>query len=765
MPHRGDPVFDIIGARLHGPDPIEDVFVPWRGGLSALYGLNGAGKSRILGALRDLYAGVPEPSHFGWRNSILVRISGGLDQSLDVHADGYGWTLAFPFKQHIGSVLNRTVRPWQPGHSDRRRARQASNEPEPRVLRESIYRWLVAHEPNMGISPAIAREILDQGIFTLTPTAPSASNARSPSWHIGFAVVRDPAQPLITDAIDRFIAGWYDVLARAGVSKHDTESFSSDEVEAAWASAATERDVVGDTFLRRAIADGPTYDVEADLDTGWIGEVATLLEGSSLIPFGVCANSEWPGSPTWDGRPVEVIDVEGESELEIDRRTRRYMFDFLARDGEQWWWDRPEPSEPSPDGSVDSALLTSGGDGVVALSEGLLGAHSRLSELASSLYGAFLLDAPELGIQATSPDEWFLTGGPSWSAVDLDGSKRSLPEMSEAQQRWANVAIRLGLHVAEGADASHTLLLLDEPDAALHSTAERHAVAGLARMAASFVGAGDLSIVAATHSREFLNSTDVRLMHVFRTLEGAVALRELDNPLRERLDLLGLKPADAFQLYRVVLVVEGHHEEVILSALLGHELEEARTLVVPMRGGRHLATVVDAEVFADFSDAPVLVMLDNLDGQRIERFWSLLRKVPDDQIDSLVSECFSGKMSSEEQFVISFARRVVSSGQGDRFHVHAMSKPDIPEYLPVELLVPGSMSWEELRREFGAQTKVGSFKPWLKKRFNVDYTDDSLAQACEALDHLHEDFTSLLDTCRELGGNAFDRRTNNRFLG
>lgn len=60
----------------------------------------------------------------------------------------------------------------------------------------------------------------------------------------------------------------------------------------------------------------------------------------------------------------------------------------------------------------------------------------------------------------------------------------------------------------------------------------------------------------------------------------------MENPLRENLELLGLKPADVFQIYRVFLIVEGHHEEVILKNLLGDELEDARTLILPMRGGR-----------------------------------------------------------------------------------------------------------------------------------------------------------------------------------
>lgn len=753
------PIFDIIGARLHGPEPIEDVFVPWRGGVSALYGLNGAGKSRILHALRDLYTGVPgHRSRLGRSNSVFVRIAGGLDQSIDHQADGIGWTLAFPFTEHLGAVRNRIVWPWHPGYREDGGTPGQPSGPEPQVLRDAIYQWLVAHEPTMGISPAVASEILDQGIFTLTPAPSPSLHGQGHTWHIGFAVLRDPAQPLITDAIDRFLNGWADILDRAGVSKHDPESFTAEEVYSAWAEASAERDVLGDTFLRRAIADGPTYHPDADLHTGLIGETAALLESSSLIPFDVCASDNWEGSPTSTARLVEVIDLDRESDIEIDVRTRHYVLDSVSS-AQTPLWRRPESDGPSPDGGVTSTMLTTSSSGGLSLSDELLTMHNILSELASKVYDTVMLDSPELGYYPTGPDQWFLSGGPSWSALDLDGSERMLSELSEAQQRWAKVAIRLALHLADATAATPTLLVLDEPDAALHSTAERHAVAGLSDLAASFGRTGELAVLVATHSREFLNASDVWLMHAFRTADGSAALRELENPMRERLDLMGLSPADAFQLYRVVLVVEGHHEQVILSALLGQELDEARTLVVPMRGGRHLATVVDAEILADFSDAPVLVMLDNLDSERIGRFWSCLQDARADEIDALVRACFTGKQSSEEQFVISFARRVVASGQPDRFHVHAMSKPDIPEYLPVEYLVPEAASWEELREQFNAQTKIGSFKPWLKSRHGVEYTDETLTRACQELDHLPADFTQLLNKCHELAGNALQRRS------
>ncbi len=48
-------IFDIDAAILCGPTPLGQVEIPLRPGLTSLYGLNGAGKSRTLQALEALF--------------------------------------------------------------------------------------------------------------------------------------------------------------------------------------------------------------------------------------------------------------------------------------------------------------------------------------------------------------------------------------------------------------------------------------------------------------------------------------------------------------------------------------------------------------------------------------------------------------------------------------------------------------------------------------------------------------------------------------
>lgn len=48
-------IFDIESAVLCGPAPLGQIEIPLRGGVTALYGLNGVGKSRTLDALDHLF--------------------------------------------------------------------------------------------------------------------------------------------------------------------------------------------------------------------------------------------------------------------------------------------------------------------------------------------------------------------------------------------------------------------------------------------------------------------------------------------------------------------------------------------------------------------------------------------------------------------------------------------------------------------------------------------------------------------------------------
>lgn len=257
-------------------------------------------------------------------------------------------------------------------------------------------------------------------------------------------------------------------------------------------------------------------------------------------------------------------------------------------------------------------------------------------------------------------------------------------------------------------------------------------------------------VVLATHSHEFLNHPAVNSHHVSRDERNHVVLDPLEAPQRARLDDLGLEPADLLMLHRSIVVVEGSHDQVVLDALIGDELDRLRVLVLPMRGGRLLATVVDSHILAHLSDLPVIAALDNLNSEKVKSFWDdLVANAEKGQagFDAIVKAHFTNRERDEETFLINYCRAAAELGQTNRFQVFGFAKPDIPEYLPVEVIVPDAESWTALRAEYDQQKKFKSFKPWLKDAWGIEVTEELLREAAAQLDSVPEDFVRLLDLC------------------
>ena len=82
---------------------------------------------------------------------------------------------------------------------------------------------------------------------------------------------------------------------------------------------------------------------------------------------------------------------------------------------------------------------------------------------------------------------------------------------------------------------------------------------------------------------------------------------------------------------------------------------------------------------------------------------------------------------------------------------HGLSYGDVIEYLPVNMLVPDAVGWEELRlqhaRELEADKQLPrAFKPWLTRKYGADFSDDQIRNAARALDSIPSDLMRLLKT-------------------
>lgn len=719
--------FKLEGARLLAPVPISDVYVPWRSGVEALYGLNGAGKSAILRATCELFRCNPRQSGY-----LIGRL---IDDGVSVGVDDFTYAV----QEEAATLLSL----WPPDAAqvpvlDPPWEREGRTE-----LDVAVGGLLAAFssmpEPTQSSNIQFIDEALAQQIFTLAP-----HEEKGPEWSLRLGLLRSSVSPAISAEFDRIISTWDRFTRELEEAGEDVHSDGADELWRSrdWGLSWGDSLMTSITDLGGALRDGYLPDVQEEVD---------LLRRADTVPF------RFPsGEMLWHLGRVSgnVATVTEATRLTIDqledRAKRQIALDVYRV---------PLP----PDEAGESAAAGFGPlevvDSEVVASTGLRAAQHAFGSEVSLTYSTVLHDAPSIFAVVAEPQQWLHTSPIKILASDGFATV-SLSDLSEAQQRWAVVALALTLKPPSsssglGAEPYH-LLALDEPDAALHASAERFAVEGLTELASSH---SSTMFLVATHSKEFLNHPAVGLNHVYRNLVGGVSIESLSSPLRQRFDVLGLEPADALQLHQVILLVEGLHDEYILSQLLADVIADLRVLVVPLRGGRHLATVADSELLARFSNVPVIAVLDNLNADRVRNFWNEIQTSDAVEHDDIVKRYFSRKKSDEEQFVINFCRRVKAAGHPERFEVFGLSKGDIPEYLPVEAIVPGAESWEALRAEFDSQSRQANFKTWLRGRYGVEIDQQALNRGLADLSAVPDEFLRLAERCSVAGRRWRGRQT------
>src|SRR5262249_29518355 len=159
--------------------------------------------------------------------------------------------------------------------------------------------------------------------------------------------------------------------------------------------------------------------------------------------------------------------------------------------------------------------------------------------------------------------------------------------LSHAQSRWAVLSIRLGLAKLVGSIRS--VIVIDEPERALHRRAERRLAYALREMANEFA----VPVIVATHSPAFLEDRRATLHHVSRDTYGWTVTSPVPKQLLSHIEDLGLDVADLLQFCRVILLVEGQHELVIFRTLFGDRLAAAGIELFSVRGARSLRTAAE----------------------------------------------------------------------------------------------------------------------------------------------------------------------------
>ena len=691
--------------------PMSAGWLPLYRGMNVLYGLNGAGKSLIIEGLIAALSGQSPARSDGMHMEVIFQFakdafkgeSGSDDWGDFVYArreiSEFLQSFEQPGEDLLGVLdhLDEDGRPWTFIDDILDRVELS--------LRDSIERSALLPA---GIQASeIAKELIRQRMFAFT----------NPGAGLVVRGMPDDQSPLMTEVIR-----WRETASE------EEGNLNTTSVESIWPSASAE--------LRSLLP--PIYE--------WCYQDWTF--GRPDIPLlglpGSKANRATAEALNEIARRLHTVPKAGPA----DRLASMSQVLESA--------DKPlGPSETYrsiAEQTADQVWVALNSDGSIDETSAIVSVVEALVAAANRYYSQILIDAPALEIDLGNPRSWLVGDGLLWGARRGPNSPWvALEHLSQAEQRWANIAIELALQVRpEG------FLILDEPEQALHRSAEAYMAGGLQKLAND----SNLCVVVATHSTEVLNLMESSIHLIRREDQGLVSHRQI-HPLsaidREELRDFGMLPSDLLRRQRGLLLLEGEHDLIVWQALLGDQLDALRVELIPIRGAGKLNSTLDSRVLYDFTDAHLFVILDALNAESVTNIWNeacRIAKIQSAQAGAEYADRELKKLKVDEaQSLAAWASRALAMGRESRHTPITLEAPDVLEYLPVSAFAPNAESWESLREECtrsrGGEAPSGTqFKEWLRKAKRADLSADSVRRAADGMDAIPVEFTNHLEIIR-----------------
>ena len=374
----------------------------------------------------------------------------------------------------------------------------------------------------------------------------------------------------------------------------------------------------------------------------------------------------------------------------------------------------------------------------------------ELSSRTSKFIKQIGVQIDEVKIQLSEdPIEWALDRGITIEAFDHHSQNWIRQDLlSEAQQRWLDYSFRLA-HLTFY--TSPLLILADEPDNGLHTTASRAALESL-----STVGG---TVVVASHSVAALRLNKGRIIHVQRDADGSTFIESIDHEDGDLLNALklGVDQSDLLALKRVAVFVEGGHDVLVLRALLADQKNSIidRIKFLPTRGEKQLTNSVDSQLLLSYTNLDLVIVADNI---RTEFFNSkisdliaqqtvgvsiadLCRNLQDWRFKTL-EKTKRGRIN-EERTMVDILDRAIRIGALNRIHIMGIEANDILESIPSSYFNL-KLDWNELHRlheqekdrnlreskESGSNIKkTGDFKTWISTNYSMKFTESVISDA------------------------------------
>lgn len=705
----------ILGFEFTGDPLVEGNFLPLHRGLTVFYGLNGAGKTRLLRGIRAALTGVRSEVGLG----LIVMAGAGDDQTR--------WTSRAARPHPVNVALAHAVLAARTNtFSERTGWDDLGSSPSERSMTSTDASAIISEHiaALAGDEDAdLTRELLDTRLFLLMPTGTEAYPAWD-AWAVADlerpAASRSRAELTLAeeqfnadapDDFDEMMESYEELAARIGPYAllppsalppfaRGREAVRSQRF-AVYAAYETDAEFLRGLELQGSIDFGiDLLDVDANPSistSGYLSAVTSILAAGDDIYSDNEART-FHESLRHFGRPTDVAGL-------------MRLATMLRRDS----------AGPSPEVSE-------------LIERTILEIATWLSARASSILRSFLPDAPTIALSIRPAALRFEGPATRWSF----GRGVNIEDLSRAEQDWAGRAINEALHqhlseLDPARKERAVLTILDEPESGLHRSAE-------AQVAEALVQRGRSSArydLVATHSPELLDSSDSHIVEVQRG-GGAVAGRSLVHDLgpvdRADLSRLGLHPSDLLRSTRVYLLVEGVHDELVLRAFLSERLRRARVEVIVISGAKSLKTTLESEVLYKFTKATVVALLDNVRHAEVTPIWREAQNIAATVSPQRGAEHVFTSLSRQGEMgsLRSWLANALRLGYGDRVVPYGLSAKDVLEYFPAIAFTGAPDTWDELRARRAAESgdpsdeKAGGLKEWIGQRFGADFSGSAV---------------------------------------
>lgn len=667
--------------------------IPLAPGLNALVGLNGAGKSRLLGALGRALSGEGSP---GFRSQLLLHVVDGDPDSRTsaysprtlVEEEAKVGDAQVPFRESYAKALTQTA------------VRGARRLQEQILSYPNLSEWDRARFEAFSPEQAVAD---DPGISSLSAASLLAwvqEGTLSPRLWAAAAVPTEEAH-------GQYVAGLQKAWDEAKNAYDEQDPYHPDGIE----SISYEH-----------------FGVEFPYTPGEPSPTACTHLPIPLVPLHEPADVQtWP----------EVL-VEDDDEW-FDPSD--LLKESLSSD-EDWAWIMlssfmQEVAEEDP--FTDPDLVN-----IKTYLEAVPGVPYRWepprlehwSNSATELYRMLYPQATELRCRLRPVRLWTSTERVTWEAMDAASQRWvRLERLSLSARRWARLATFLATNESTELGG---YALFDEPEQGLHRAAELQLAQALQRIPRT----RSTCLVTATHSPLVAAASD-QLIEVIRGLRGEVQTRVIEGEFFERIEALGMLPQDALTTARQVLLVEGPHDRRVVEGLLPETLRATRTLIIPIAGVGDAGAAVNAELLVRFGPRRMIVMVDAL-GRNAEVAWDrAVEAASDGDLDrarAVIDDI--GKRTAETKFLRTAAHELLQAGRLSDCQVVALSVPDVLDLLPPAPFVKGR-SWSEIRNAYEEKPRQQTFKTWASRAFNARFDVERIDQAILLMDDLPDDLARL----------------------